>query len=382
MTPSRPGPPARTATASDPAHTVPIRRARLRRSDCSSAGLRRVRRGRGFTYLDERGERIKDSEVLERLRALTIPPAWKDVWICPDPRGHLQATGIDGAGRKQYLYHPRWREHRDRQKFDKMLRFGGCLPELRRNVAADLRGDEPTRERVLACAVRLLDIGMFRIGSEEYADEDSGIGLATIRKDHVTIHASSEVEFDYPAKGGLRRRMVIKDPLSLEILQTLKRRRSGGPLLLAYRDGSSWQHLRSDEINEYLKDKLGEDFSAKDFRTWNATVMAAVSLAADGRDATTKGARKRATDRAARQVSELLGNTPAVARRAYIDPRVFDRYLSGWTIAGALEDVAALDPADDRTRAHIDGAVVDLLTERTESPALENIDASPERQAA
>ena len=361
--------------------TTPARRERLRRSDCSGSGLRRSRRGRGFSYLDEEGDAIKDAEVLQRLKSLAIPPAWEEVWICPDPRGHLQATGIDAAGRKQYLYHPRWREHRDRQKFQKVVRFGSALPTLRKQVAADLEAsDEPTRSRVLAGGVRLLDIGVFRIGSEEYADEDSGIGLATVRKDHVTVRAD-EIEFDYPAKGGIRRRLVIDDPAVRGLVTTLRRRRSGGDLLLAYRRGGVWEHLRSDEINEYLKDKLGEDFSAKDFRTWNATVMAAVSLGADGTRATTKTARKRVTDAAARKVAGLLGNTPAVARRAYIDPRVFDRYQSGWTIAGALQEVADHETTDDRARATIEEAVLDLLADNTDSDALERIAPAPAKSS-
>lgn len=354
--------------------TSSARRERIHRSDCSGAGLQRARRGRGFSYLDEDGHTIKDPEVLDRLRALTIPPAWNDVWICPDPRGHLQATGIDAAGRKQYLYHPRWREHRDRQKFQKMTRFATALPELRRHVIADLSdSDEPTRARVLAGAVRLLDVGVFRIGSEEYANEDGGIGLATVRKEHVTVR-DGEIEFDYPAKSGVRRRLVIADPVVHDLLATLRRRRSGGDLFLAYREGRSWSRLRSDEINDYLKEHVGEDFSAKDFRTWNATVMAAVTLASDGAQATTKTARKRAMDRAARSVAELLGNTPAVARRAYIDPRVFDRYLSGWTIAGAVQEAAAQGKADDKGRGTIEAAVLDLLAENTDSDALERIE--------
>jgi DNA topoisomerase I len=350
------------------------RRARLRRSDCSTPGLRRVKRGRGFTYLDEHGGKITDAEVTERLRALAIPPAWQEVWICADPLGHLQATGVDAAGRKQYLYHPRWRERRDRQKFDKMLRFANALPQLRRRVAKDLRAsDELDHERVLACAVRLLDVGMFRIGSEEYADDEGGLGLATIRKEHVSQQGDALV-FDYPGKGGTRRVQAITDPLSRQIVSTLRRRRGGGPELLAYRRGRRWCDIRSNEINEYLKEALGEDFSAKDFRTWNATVMAGVVLATDGRDATTKTARKRAIDRAVRAVAELLGNTPAVARRAYIDPRVFDRYQSGWTIAGALERIPDLNPADDRVRAKVEAAVLDLLRDEDRSPALERIE--------
>jgi DNA topoisomerase IB len=242
---------------------------------------------------------------------------------------------------------------------------------MRRRVRVDLRrSSAPARDRVLACAVRLLDVGMFRIGSEEYADDEGGYGLATIRREHVSID-SDRVCFDYPAKGGMRRRQAIGDPAAIEVVRALKRRRGGDAQLLAYREGRRWRSVRSGEINEYLKEMLGEDFSAKDFRTWNATVLAAVSLATAGRDASTKTARKRATDQAVRAVAELLGNTPAVARRAYIDPRVFDRYLSGWTIAGALERIDDLDPTDDRVRAQLEAAVVDLLTDNKESPALD-----------
>jgi DNA topoisomerase IB len=346
-----------------------IARRRLRRSDCSGPGLRRLRRGRGFTYLDERGQRIADPKVVERVQALAIPPAWQEVWICPDPWGHLQATGVDAAGRKQYLYHARWRERRDREKFERMVRFGKLLPRLRRRLGQDLAVGEPTREAVLACAVRLLDVGLFRVGSEQYADEDHGVGLATVRKDHVTLQGEQLV-FDYPAKGGIRRVQAIEDPLSGELVRTLRRRRGGPRELLAYRDGRRWSGLRSDDINEYLKRHLGEEFSAKDFRTWNATVVASVSLGADAPNATTKAARRRAVNRAVRGVSEMIGNTPAVARRSYIDPRVFDRYLAGWTIAGALKNLDQLDHTDDRDRARLERAVLELIDDDTTSSAL------------
>src|SRR6185312_2010594 len=185
---------------------------RLRRSDCAGPGLRRVRRGRGFSYVDDDGSPIEDQQIVDRVRGLAIPPAWKDVWICSDALGHLQATGVDAAGRRQYLYHPRWREHRDRAKFERMLRFADSLPGLRRRLARKLRdADDLERETVLAAAVRLLDIGMFRVGSEQYADEDHGIGLATVRKEHVRVRGET-VEFDYPGKGGLRRKQLIEDP--------------------------------------------------------------------------------------------------------------------------------------------------------------------------
>jgi DNA topoisomerase I len=352
---------------------VQERRGRLRRSDCAGPGLHRVRRGRGFSYVDDDGSPIKGQRDVERIRSLAIPPAWNDVWICPDPMGHLQATGIDAAGRKQYLYHPKWREHRDRAKFARMLDFGRTLPRLRRRIVSDLEGREPTRERVLAGAVRLLDVGVFRIGGEQYADDDGGLGLATLHREHVTVHPDS-VEFDFLAKGGARRRQVIADPASYELIATLRRRRSGGDQLLAYRERRRWHPIRSDDINDYLKQHVGEDFSAKDFRTWNGTVMAAVSLATHGLDASTKTARKRAMDRAVREVSALLGNTPAVSRRSYIDPRVFDRYQSGWTIAGVLARIPKPKGIDDQIRARIERGVLDLLEGERQSSALEKIE--------
>ena len=322
-------------------------------------------------YTDDQGRRVRDLETLERVRSLAIPPAWREVWICSDALGHLQATGIDAAGRKQYLYHPRWREHRDRQKFQRMTGFGTLLPGLRRKISKDLATEVLSRQRVLSGAVRLLDVGLFRIGSEEYANEDGGLGLATLRKEHVSLRDGNLV-FDFLAKSGVRRAQVIVDPASVALVSELRRRRGGGPELLAYKDGRRWHPVRSEDINEYLKDALGAEYSAKDFRTWNATVMASVVLATTGRGAETKTARKRAMNRAIKSVAELLGNTPAVARRSYIDPRVFDRYLSGWTIAGALERIPKLESPDDRVRARIEAAVLDLLADKRGSPALEH----------
>ncbi len=331
-----------------------------------------MRRGRGFVYLDAEGGRLADDQTLERIRALAIPPAWTDVWICPDPLGHLQATGVDAAGRKQYLYHPLWRERRDRAKFDRMVQFARALPRLRRSVSADLDRAEPSRERVLAGSLRLLDIGLFRIGSEEYAESGGGLGLTTIRTEHVAFENGWAL-FDYPAKGGIRRVQRIEDPRAVELVRALKRRRGGPPELLAYRNGRGWVDVRSDDVNDYLKQQLGEDFSAKDFRTWNATVLAAVAVAIQGADATTKTARQRVINGAVRAVAEILGNTPAVARRAYIDPRVFDRYASGWTIAGAVERVGDLEEIDERGRGQLERAVLELLEGDYESPSVERV---------
>jgi DNA topoisomerase I len=345
---------------------------RLRRSDCSGAGIRRVGRGRGFGYLDPGGDRVTDPETIARIRELAIPPAWREVWICLDPCGHLQATGIDAAGRKQYLYHEAWRRRRDREKFRRMLEFGVELPMLRRSVARDLRASGLRRERVLACAVRLLDVGLFRVGGEEYADEGGGLGLATLRRRHVTVRAGV-MRFDYPAKSGVRRVQEVVDVDCEPVIRALRERGgSGGAKLLAFKDGGRWLGVRADDINEYLKAHLGECFSAKDFRTWNATVLAATAVAGQDRESTSDAARKRAIDASVRCVSEALGNTPAVARRAYIDPRVFDRYRSGWTIAPALPADGRVGP---RVRARLERALIDLLGDEHDSDALERIAA-------
>jgi DNA topoisomerase I len=350
---------------------------RLRRSDCSGPGITRRGRGRGFEYRDGAGDRIEDPAVLARIRDLGIPPAWRDVWICPMPNGHLQATGIDAAGRKQYLYHERWRARRDLQKFDDMARFARALPDLREHVSAGLAGgDEPTRERVLACAVRLLDRGFFRIGSEEYSVNNDSYGLATMRKSHLTLEGDCEMVFDYPAKHGIRRVQAVVDPEVSQLVATLKRRRGGGEELLAFKQGGRWRDLRSEDINAYIKDATGDDFSAKDFRTWNATVLAAVALAVSGVAAGTKTGRKRAIKRAVDEVAHYLGNTPAVCRASYIDPRVFDAYRAGLVIGRALEDAAEGDRGQLPIHHEaVEEAVLDLINERARSPALERVAA-------
>jgi DNA topoisomerase-1 len=347
---------------------------RLRRIDCATPGIARRRRGRGFEYIDEEGDRIEDEDLLERIRALAIPPGWEEVWVCSDPLGHIQATGVDARGRKQYRYHDLWRERRDRQKFDSMVEFAHSLPKLRDRVERDLRKRRISRERVLACAVRLLDRGFFRIGSEDYAEENETYGLATMRKRHVTVTGDSVV-FDYEAKGGKRRVQVIGDRSISGLVKTLRTRRGGGHELLAYRNGSSWRDVRSTDINDYIKEAAGEAHSAKDFRTWNATVLAAVVLAASARerDISTKGGRNRAKRDSVKQVARYLGNTPAVCRASYIDPRVFDRFDGGLTIGGVFERLPE-DPADwPGVQGPVEEAVLDLIDRRESSPAIERV---------
>jgi DNA topoisomerase-1 len=337
--------------------TVTSRARRLRRSDPSSPGYKRRRCGKGFMYLDEDGERITDAEVVARITALVIPPAWRDVWISPDPFGHIQATGLDQRGRKQYLYHPRWRKRRDQEKFDEMVAFARALPALRSVVDHDIALGDMSREQVLACATRLLDRGFFRIGSEEYAVTNETYGLATMRKEHVALDGEV-IRFDYIAKERKRRVQAIIDPEVAVIVGTLKRRRGGGEELLAFKRDGRWCDVRSPDINAYLKAATGLDISAKEFRTWGATVLAAVALAVNRPEHLTEAARKRAIVRAVKEVAFYLGNTPAVARNSYIDPRVFDRYRDGQTIK--LELVGA-DPHATAIQGPVEEAVLDLF---------------------
>jgi DNA topoisomerase I len=344
--------------------------ARLRRVDCSGTGIKRRRRGKGFEYVDEDGQRIAAPSVLDRIRGLAIPPAWEEVWICPYPNGHIQATGVDAAGRKQYRYHDSWRQRRDAEKFDSMVRFARALPKLRRRVAKDLARKDMPRDKVLACAVRLLDRGFFRIGSEDYAEENDTYGVATIKKRHVTVD-DDEVSFDYEAKGGQRRLQTIADPEVAGVVRALKQRRGGVDELLAYKDGGRWVDVRSADINGYVKQAAGAEFSAKDFRTWSGTVLAAVALAVSGPARGTKSSRKRAKARAVKEVARYLGNTPTVARASYIDPRVFDRFDGGLTIAGVLPELADDTAAWPDLQGSIEEAVLDLIAKDTDSEALE-----------
>ena len=328
----------------------------LKRVRSTSPGITRRRHGRGFRYVHPNGQAVRDDATLTRIRSLAIPPAWEDVWIAPIEEAHLQAVGVDAAGRKQYLYHEAWRARRDRQKFDRVLRLAHRLPAMRRVCDRDIRARGLTRERALAGALRLLDLGFFRVGSEAYTEENGSFGLATLRRSHAKV-SGNEVRFDFAAKGGQRRIQAIEDPELAKLTKALLARRGGGNELLGYREGKTWRDIRSEDINAYLKQLAQEEVSAKDFRTWHATVLTAALLAAEERELTSVTSRKRVVTGVVKDVAEALGNTPAVCRASYIDPRIVDRFLDGETIALPR----GRDLSDDRVRASVESAVLDLL---------------------
>jgi DNA topoisomerase IB len=347
---------------------------RLKRADCSGPGITRRRRGKGFEYLDDEGRRLKEPEVLERIAELRIPPAWNDVWVCPWPTGHIQATGIDAAGRKQYLYHQRWRERQDQKKFDSMVGFARALPAMRERVERDLEGDGLTRERVLAAAVRLLDRGFLRIGGETYAEDNESYGLATMHKNHVTVDANGAINFDFTGKSGIRHVRYVVDAPVAEIVLALKRRRGGDHELLAYKSGDGrWRDIKSPDIRAYVKEAAGEEYTAKDFRTWAGTVLAAVTLAAtDPGRRQVATANKRMIALAVKQVAYFLGNTPAVARSSYIDPRVLDRFRDGYTIEPVLYELGdEPDLGQPAIQGRVEEAVLDLIDEPRKSDLVE-----------
>ena len=310
---------------------------RLRRSDTSAAGFHRTRAGRGFSYTDTGGHPITDQELRARIEQLAIPPAWTDVWIAPHANGHIQATGMDAAGRRQYLYHPSWREQKDRVKFDRALSLAESLPAARRRVTMDLRSPEPTRERALATAFRMLDTGSLRVGSEQYAEANGSHGLATLLCTHATVSGDT-VSLNFPAKGGQEWQSEITDADLATGVRALKRR---GPnaRLLAWKDGSTWHPVVAADINAYVKERTGGEFTAKDFRTLHGTVAAATSLAKHGTEQR-KAARDRALVQAMRDAARVLGNTPSIAKKSYVDPRLVDHYQAGVTIDPARVSAA------------------------------------------
>jgi DNA topoisomerase I len=322
---------------------------RLRRSDVSGPGIHRVKRGTGFAFVDESGRPASAADAA-RARALVLPPAWTDVWVAPYANGHVQATGVDDAGRRQYRYHDAWRVQKDRLKFDRMLELAAVLPAARRSVTRDLRRDDLSRERVLAAAFRMLDTGMLRVGSERYADAHGSYGLSTLLGAHARVVDGSRVLLSFPGKSGQPWESEIADPDLAAVVARLKRR-GGRSRLLAFSDPSGdFRPLDAEEINDDVRRRTGGDFTAKDFRTLHGTVTAAVALARSG-PGETPAARKRAVVQAVRLAADALGNTPAVARSSYVDPRVIDRYEKGETL-----DATRLRSAESGLRRLLVGA--------------------------
>lgn len=353
---------------------------RLRRVSPTDPGFTRRRAGRGWVYLDLDSRRITDHDVVDRIAHLAIPPAYTDVWICRYPNGHIQAVGTDDRGRRQYRYHPDWREQRDRAKHDRVLFVARRLPAARERVHTHLAMTGMPRERALATAFRLLELGFFRVGGEEYAEENHSYGLATLLREHVVV-GREEIRFRYIAKSGKDRRIAIHDDAVRRSIALLKRRHGGGQDLLAWREGGHWHDVTSTDINRYLHEVVGAGVTAKDFRTWHGTVLAAVQLAALTEVGSSAAARKRAVNEMLRTVSDQLGNTPAVARKSYVDPRVVERFHDGRTVAATLNRIGP-DPAgwDPGAQTRLEKAVVTLLAaQRAATRADEAAEAAESR---
>jgi DNA topoisomerase-1 len=346
----------------------------LRYAIDTQPGIRRHRVGSGFVYFDAAGKRLRNPHDLARIRSIVIPPAWTEVWICPRSDGHLQAVGRDARGRKQYRYHPRWRVVRDRTKYDHMVAFAKALPGIRRRVRADLRRSELPREKVLAAVVQLLESTQIRIGNEEYARENRSYGLTTLRDRHVEV-SSTRLRFRFRGKSGKMREIAITDRRLARIVRRCQE--IPGQELFQYIDEQGeTRSVDSGDVNAYLREISGADFTAKDFRTWAGTVLACAALRRLAPARTKNEARKNVV-RAIAEVAERLGNTPAVCRKAYIHPRVFDRYLEAY--AAGLTVRSAVFPAAGKTssrrastRLDIDeAAIVRLLRapRRQQQPA-------------
>lgn len=339
---------------------------RLQRVEPHGRGYSRRRRGRGFSYHDENGVQVTDPATVARIRALAVPPAWRDVWICALPGGHIQAVGTDDAGRRQYRYHDEWRRRRDADKHDRVLRLGRRLPAVRAQIREQLDCRGLGADRVLAAALRMLDIGAFRVGGDEYAPgpgaDQGSFGLATVRREHVRLRGGA-IELRYPAKGGIDQVITLRDPALQAVVRALLRRHGGGEDLLVYRTSRGWHDVCAEDVNARLKELAGAEFSAKDLRTWNATVLAAVALAegaADGVPTSQRG-RTRAVNTALDEVAEHLGNTRAVVRASYVDPRVLEHYLKGRTILAAVRRTGTPDLIDEEIRTRLERALLRLL---------------------
>jgi DNA topoisomerase I len=354
--------------AVDPAELVdPVESARaagLRYVSDLTPGIRRSRAGKAFTYAEPDGRTIRDKETIGRIQRLAIPPAWTDVWICPDPRGHIQATGRDAKGRKQYRYHRRWREVRDAVKYDRMLAFAQALPEIRRRTDEHLELPGLVREKVLATVVRLLEETRIRVGNDEYRKENGSYGLTTLRNRHVDV-IGSEVRFTFRGKSGKHHRVKLHDRRLARIVKRFLE--IPGQELFKYLDEKGDPcAIESSDVNDYLREISGDDFTAKDFRTWSGTILAARYLRDAAAEPTsepaTRGAKKELVSAIA-QVADELGNTPAVCRKCYIHPAVIAAYL-----AGALKPINEKNEHDPYKLSAEERDLLALLSEAATRP--------------
>ncbi|MDQ6714410.1 MAG: DNA topoisomerase IB [Candidatus Dormibacteraeota bacterium] len=336
----QPSPSVEAAELVDPVASA--RAAGLRYVSDQSPGIRRKRVGKAFSYLASDGRTIRDREIIRRIKHLAIPPAWTDVWICPDARGHLQATGRDARGRKQYRYHPRWREVRDAVKYDRMLAFAEALPKIRERTDADLERPGMPREKVLATIVRLLEDTRIRIGNDEYRKENGSYGLTTLRNRHVSV-IGAEVRFSFRGKSAKQHNIELHDRRMARIMKRFLEI-PGQELFKYVDDDGEAKAIDSADVNDYLGEVTGEDFTAKDFRTWAGTILAARFLRETASDTDGEGdsvAAKKLLVRAIARVADELGNTPAVAKKGYIHPAVIAAYLSG-----GLQPISEKDDPD------------------------------------
>ena len=333
-------------------------------------GIRREAVKDGFRYVDAKGAPVEDETTLKRIKSLVIPPAWQDVWICPQANGHLQATGRDARGRKQYRYHPKWRTVRDEVKYERMLNFGKALPLIRKEVDRALSLPGLPREKVLATIVNLLESTMIRIGNDEYARENKSYGLTTLRNRHVKIDGS-EVEFRFRGKSGVHHDVKVHDKRLARIIQ--RTRDLPGQHLFEYVGDDGTPHtVDSSDVNDYLRDITGEEYTAKDFRTWSGTVLAALALQ-EFEKVDSEAQAKKNVVRAIESVAEKLGNTPSVCRKCYVHPAVLDAYMDGTMLEGLralaeeklVEDLHALQPEEAAVLAMLQGRLAQEIPDDT-----------------
>ena len=322
-------------------------------------GIRRTKRGRSFVYVDASKRTVRNAETLARIRSLVIPPAWTDVWISANPRGHLQATGRDARGRKQYRYHPKWRTVRDGTKYERTIAFGRMLPQIRRRTEADLRRDGLPREKVLAAVVRLLEKTFIRVGNDEYARDNKSFGLTTMRDGHVKV-SGSKVRFMFRGKAGVEHELALDDRRLARIVKQC--RDLPGQELFQYKDeNGSVVDVGSADVNAYLKEITGEEFTSKDFRTWAGTVLAS-QLLREFEHVDSEARAKKNVVAAIEQVAKRLGNTRAVCRKCYVHPAVIDAYMDGTMLKTVAQRARAARAVGKLTAAET--AVLSLLQKR------------------